>query len=58
MGRRYNFEDPRTSTVIVRVTKKEHELFKKLAKKSGKSMSELVREVLMREYMKSIKDDF
>lgn len=60
MGRRYDFEDPRTNAIIIRVTDKERKAFRELSEKSGKSLSRMVRENLMREYMRVVlgKDDF
>ena len=37
--------------VVIRLTEKEYEMFKKLAEESGKSMSQMVRELVSKEYI-------
>jgi len=58
MGRRRKLDDARTSSVVVRLTKTERKAFKELSERSGKSLSRLIREALMREYMNMISGNF
>lgn len=51
MGRKYKFAPARSKNLVVRLTEKEHEMFKKMAKESGKSMSQMVREIVSKEYI-------
>lgn len=56
MGGKYKFAQAKDEFLKVRVSSREHEMFKELAKEKGAPLSKIVRDILMKEYMEWLKN--